>query len=95
MHYAPKIVLHSLTGLRPELTLLVEQFIAQGVKFVGVVGQDCVRLEDVIDELCVGDGTNSYFMLTSSHEGESLEEAMEFARMLSGEYAGEAQLVEF
>jgi hypothetical protein len=95
MHYAPKIVLHSHAGFRPELTALIGQFIAQGVKFVGVVGQDCAFLEDAIDELCVGDGTTSYFMLTSSHEGESVEEAMEFAQMLSGEYAGEVQLVEF
>jgi hypothetical protein len=91
----PKIVLHSRSGLVLELTVLVEQFITQGVKFVGVVGRDCDALGDAIIELCGGDDTNCYFMLTSGREGESVEEAMEFARMLSGEYADEGRPVEF
>jgi hypothetical protein len=76
------------------LDQLVEQFIADGVKFVGVVGHDCQLVEDLIDELVVGDGSDPRrFLLTSSHPGESVEEALGFARQLAGDYAGDAQVV--
>jgi hypothetical protein len=95
MAYGKKIVLHSKTGYRPEMDTLIEQFIRDGVKFVGVVGEDCVKIEDIIDEILVGDGNKDDFILTSSHPGESLEEVVEFARSLTSEYAGEVQVVEF
>lgn len=76
------------------LDQLVEQFIADGVKFVAVAGTDCAVIEDIIDELVVGDGSDeTRFILTSSHPGESLEEVIQFARSIS-EGIGEPQLVE-
>ena len=52
-------------------------------------------VEDIIDDLVVGDGSDpNRFILTSGHESESVEEALDFARSLTGEYAGEVQLVE-
>jgi hypothetical protein len=93
--YETKIVLHSKSGYRPEMDALIESFVRDGVKFVGVVGDDCEKIEDIIDEIVVGDGNNDNFILTASHPGESLEEAIEFARCLSLEYAGEVQVVEF
>jgi len=95
MAYGKKIVLHCRSGYRPELDVLVRQFIKDGVSFVGVVGSDCSRIEDIIDELCIGDGSQPYTMLTSSHDGESVEVALQFARSLSQDYSGEVQLVEF
>jgi len=78
-----------------ELDKLIEDFLADGVAFVGVVGEDCARVEDIVDELVVGDGQrNDRSVLTSSHPGESVEEAIEFAKSLSGEYSGEVQVVE-
>ena len=78
-----------------ELDSLVEKFVADGVVFVSVVGEDCARVEDIIDELVVGDGTKQRpFILTAAHPGETIEEALGFARSLSEEYAGEVQLVE-
>ena len=66
-----------------------------GVTFVSVVGHDCTRVEDIIDELLVGDGTREpYFMLTSSHPGETISQAVEFAQSLTGEYAGDVHVVE-
>lgn len=77
-----------------KLDALVEQFIADEVAFVGVVGKDCSRVEDIIDELVVGDGSDqNRFILTSAHPGESVEDALEFARSLYAEYSGEVQLV--
>jgi len=95
MPYLRKVVLHCPKGYRMELDALVEQFIADGVAYVGVVGEDCSRVEDIIDELVVGDGSDqSRFILTSAHPGESVEEALEYARSLYAEYSGEVQLVE-
>jgi hypothetical protein len=95
MAYARKIVLHCPTGYELRLDALVEEFIRDGVAFVGVVGRDCSRVEDIIDELVVGDGSREYSLLTASHPGESIEEALAFARSLSLELEGaEVQVVE-
>jgi len=94
MKYSQKVVLHCPVGYRMVLDALVEQFVADGVKFVGVVGQDCNLIEDIIDELVVGDGTDpTRFLLTSSHPGESIEDVVEFARCVSSAGDGEPQVV--
>jgi hypothetical protein len=73
---------------------LVEQLLASGVKFVAVVGEDCERIECIIDELVVGDGSEpSRFLLTSSHPGQPVSEAVAFANSLSEDYSGEVQVV--
>jgi hypothetical protein len=42
----------------------------------------------------VGDGSdNRPFVLNSSLPNESLEDAVEFAKLLTGEFAGEVQIV--
>lgn len=91
-----KIVLHSLRGYGPELEPLVAQWIQEGVKYVGVVGVDAARIEHQIDDQCVGDGSDSYFMLTASHDSdETLEDAVFLAEQLSDEFAGPVRVVEF
>jgi len=95
MQFHRKIVLHSLSGYRPELDQLVQQFIDSGVIYVGVVGLDASRIEDIIMELCVGDGSAPYEMLNSFHEHETLAEVVDFARSLTADFAGEVQVVEF
>ena len=94
MAYGRKLVLHCRNGYESRLDVMVEDFIKDGVKFVGVVGKDCSKVEDIIDDLVVGDGTRDYDLLTSSHEGKSIDEAVEFAKSLTGEFAGEVQVVE-
>jgi hypothetical protein len=77
------------------LPQLVEDFIAAGVKYVGVVGKEAALTEDIIDECVVGDGRDeTRFIHTACHKGETVEYALEFARSLTGEYEGEVQLVE-
>lgn len=94
MPFAPKVVLQCPAGYRMELDALVEQFLADGVKSIGVVGKDCALVEDIIDELVVGDGRDATrFILTSSHPGESVEEVVNFASMVSSAGDGEAQVV--
>jgi hypothetical protein len=47
---------------------------------VCVIGNDCARVEDVIDELVVGDGSDpSRFLNTTSHLSASIGEVREFA----------------
>jgi hypothetical protein len=95
MPYLSKVVLHCISGIPKGLPQLVEAFIEDGVKFVGVVGKDAALIEDLIDECVVGDGADEQrFILTSNHEGETLDDAMEFANCLTGEYEGKVQLIE-
>jgi len=95
MSHQKKIVLHCPRGYQPRVDTLVSEFMRDGVAFVGVVGHDCARIEDIIDELVVGDGTREpYSMLTSSHPDETVADAVEFAETLTGEYAGEVHVIE-
>jgi hypothetical protein len=89
-----KIVLHCPRGYQPQLDALVEEWMRDGVVFVGAVGKDCAKVEEIIDEICVGDGSNVNFMLTSSHPNESLADAIGFAEALMGEHAGPVEVVE-
>lgn len=94
--YPQKVVLHCPNGYQASLDALVEEFLRDGVLYVGVVGMDCARVEDIIDELVVGNGSaEPRFMLTASHPGGSISDAVTLARSLTGEYAGEeVQVVE-
>ena len=94
MPHAKKIVLHCPRGYEPALDALVEEFVRDGVTFVGVVGPDCAKVEDIIDELVVGDGSRDYELLTSSHPEETLDQAVAFAQSLTGDFKGEVQVVE-
>lgn len=58
----------------------VEQCIERNVSLIAVHGEGCEKVEDTIDWLIVGDGADeSRFITTTSHPGETLEEAVEFA----------------
>ncbi len=95
MPYLPKVVLHCPNGFHGGLEPLVQAFIRDGVTFVAVAGSDASLIEDIIDEVCVGDGTRPYEMLTSSHPGESLAAVVEFAESLGLKFAGPVEVVEF
>ncbi|MBC7623587.1 MAG: hypothetical protein H7232_09400 [Aeromicrobium sp.] len=93
--YGKKIVLNCPAGYKMRLDEMVEDFLRDGVTFVGVVGKDAAHVEDMIDELVVGDGQDEdRYILTSNHEGKSLQEAIEFAASLTGEYEGKVEVVE-
>jgi hypothetical protein len=90
-----KIGLHCPTGLHEGLEPLVQAFMRDGVTFVAIAGKDAGLIEDIIDEACVGDGTQPYSMLTSSHPGESLAEVVAFAESVGLEFSGPVEVVEF
>jgi hypothetical protein len=79
MPYPPKVILHTPLADSTKLPSFVETCLADGVVLIAVFGSDCERVEDLIDELVVGDASDeSRFIMTSSHPNESLDEVLEF-----------------
>lgn len=48
-----------------------------------VVGVDCKKIEDIIDELAIGDSITPKFITTTSHPAESVDDVINFAKMLT------------
>ena len=94
MPHPKKIVLHCHKGYEQRLASLVEEFIRDGVRLVCVVGEDCRKVEDIIDEIVVGNGDRDCFILTSSHPDEGVEDVVCFADSLTSEYEGKSHIVE-
>ena len=80
MGYAPKIVLELPISDPALLAPFVEACLCDRVELIAVVGEGCAELEDLIDWITVGDGSNdSRFIVTTSHPGETLAHVLEFA----------------
>lgn len=72
-----KIILHAPVSDEGLLAAFVEQCLRDEVETVAVVGAGCERLEDLIDDLIVGDGADAgRFFCTTSHPGEDLDEVL-------------------
>jgi hypothetical protein len=69
----------------------VEEFIRDGVVFVGVAGKDSSKIEDTIDEIVLGDGTRNYELLTSIHK--TVEDALDLAGSMSGDFSGDTDVL--
>jgi hypothetical protein len=92
MSYAPKIILQLPISNPDLLPPFVEACIRDGVSLIAFVGDGCREMEDLIDELIVGDGSDeSRFIATSSHPSETVEEVMEIVSLWE---AGQSQAVE-
>lgn len=77
MPFARKLILHVPISDETLLDGFVEQCLKDGVSLVAVVGRDCARVEDVIDEIVVGDGSDeTRFLCTSSHPDEPFEDVL-------------------
>ena len=76
----PKVVLVLPLSDKALLPAFVEKCITDNVSLIAIVGDGCARIEDEIDELIRGDGTDdTRFITTSSHPDEPLEEVVDFA----------------
>lgn len=81
MSYARKIILHVPVSDEALLDGFVEQCLADGVSLIAIVGPGCSRIEDIIDEIVVGDGSNpERFLCTTSHPDEPLDDVRNMAR---------------
>jgi len=80
MGHAARIVLQLPLSNPDLLPPFVEACIRDGVALIAIVGEGCAEIEERIDQLIVGDGSDrSRFVVTSSHPGETIEEVMQFA----------------
>jgi len=80
MSFARKIILHVPVSDEALLDGFVEQCLNDGVSLVTVIGPGCARVEDIIDEIVVGDGSNeARFLCTTSHPDEPFEDVLNMA----------------
>ena len=94
MAYAKKIVLHCKAGYKIELDELIEKFLIDRVQLVAVCGVNCEKVHDIIDEIVVGNGSDSSReLLTSFHPDNTLVEVMEFAKNCLDEWGEQIDLV--
>lgn len=81
MSRPPAVVLALPLSADDKLEPFVETCLMEGVALIAVWGEGCCAVEDRIDDIVVGDGSDaSRYITTSAHEGETLEEVIEFAR---------------
>jgi hypothetical protein len=77
-----KVVLISITGYHQKHDVLLLSYLDQEFELFSVVGKDCELWEEVMDELAVGDGSNSRYISTTSHPGEKVEDVFSAASSL-------------
>jgi len=74
-----KLVLISKSGYSSNHDAFLVSLLDEGCELFCVIGKDCELWEDAMDEIAVGDGTNSRYITTTSHLGESVEAVISFA----------------
>jgi hypothetical protein len=75
--YARKILLHSPVADESQLNAFVEQCLKDDVSIIAVFGPESRRIEDIIDEIVVGDGSDpDRFVCTTSHSEEPLDDVL-------------------
>ncbi|MET3908782.1 hypothetical protein ABID59_003128 [Bradyrhizobium sp. S3.3.6] len=80
MSYASRVILQLPISNEDLLDAFVEQCLCDNVALIAVAGEGAARIENIIDELVVGDGSDdTRFVTTTSHANETVEEVLEFA----------------
>ena len=92
--FAPKIVLQ-LPVSNPDLVEpFVEACLRDGLDLIAIVGVGASKMDDLIDEIVVGDGSDeSPLINTSFHASETIDEGLEFARNWKKDLGQPVQLV--
>jgi hypothetical protein len=94
MSYASRVILHLPLSNEDLLDAFVEQCLRDNVALIAVVGEGAARIEDIIDELVVSDGSDdTRFVTTTSHSNETVEEVLEFAGWWKDERNQPVQIV--
>jgi hypothetical protein len=94
--FSRKVVLHSVSGYSEQHDRLINEIIDDGVLLFCSVGKDCELWHDVVDEIIVGDGqVDRGDMVTTWHDGESLDEVIVFAEGfdIGEEFSGPPQII--
>jgi len=80
--FAKKVILNSKSGYSKQHDRLLHELVEAKVMLFSAVGKDCEMWHDIMDEIFVGDGIErDFFMVTSWHQDETLEEVIEFAKI--------------
>ncbi len=86
---AAKIILHSPLSDEGLLDQFVEQCLRDQVALVAIVGPGAERIEDIIDELVVGDASDpDRFLCTTSHPDEPLDDVVHLVKAWEEELRG-------
>lgn len=94
MALARKIVLHSPISDDADLRDFVERCLAEGVSLVAIVGPGACKLEDEVDWIVFGDGSNpSRFLCTTSHPDEPLDDVLDMANAWDADDGGRVEQV--
>ncbi len=81
MALAPKLILRSPVSDEARLADFVETCLRDEVSLLAIIGPGCSRLEDLIDEIVVGDGSDTNrFLCTTSHPDDDLDTVMNMAK---------------
>lgn len=81
MTFAPKLILHSPVSDERLLDDFVEQCLRDRVSLLAIIGPGCSRLEDVIDEIVVGDGGDpNRFLCTSAHPNDDFDTVLNMVK---------------
>jgi hypothetical protein len=92
MPYPSKVVLQLPMSAPDKLAPFVERCVTDAVELICVAGPMADEIEDQIDWLVVGDGSDEdRFIVTTAHPDEPLDHVISFATAWSGDgAAGEA-----
>ena len=94
MGLAAKILLYCPVSDEALLDSFVEDCIADGVSIIAVFGTGSNRIEDVIDEIVVGDGTRpDRFVCTTAHEDETLDHVINMLKCWEMDKDGDVQII--
>ncbi len=79
-----RVVLHSKSGYSKTNDGFLKSLIENKVLLFCAVGKDCELWHDVMDEFYIADGVDrDFFMITSWHDDETLDEVIDFAEMFT------------
>jgi hypothetical protein len=88
MPYSSKLVLQLPLSAPDKLAQFVEQCVADSVELICVAGPMADGIEDQIDWLVVGDGSDAdRFIVTTAHPDEPLDRVISFAAAWLGDGA--------
>lgn len=76
-----RIILFSQNSYDEKYDSVLEKLIDEKILLFCAVGKDCELWHDVMDEIFVSDGKErDFFMITTWHTDETLDEVIEFAK---------------
>lgn len=77
-----KVILFSKNGYSKKHDGVLNRLIDEKILLFCALGKDCRLWEDIMDELFVGeDIERDFFLITTSHPNETLDEVIQFAEM--------------